>query len=227
MNNGPALKVLIIAPHLDDEVLGCGGAIRRHVTAGDTVQVCFVAHRVYGHKYDAARMAVELDHAEKVRNQLGYKAFELLDLPDERLDNCLQEIIIPLEGYVQNFKPQIVYSPFIGDNNQDHQAVARAVQVVLRPSAVPYVQRWLVYETPSSTEQAPAAGQATSFSPSFYLDIANVMDAKIDALQHYETEARAYPHPRSLEGLRALAMKRGMEAGLALAEAFMLMREIG
>lgn len=224
MQECPNCKVLVIAPHLDDEVLGCGGAIRKHVVCGNTVNVCFVAHRVYNHVYDEAKMAVELAHAESVWKQLGYNEFELLNLPDERLDRCLQDIIIPLEEYVYKFKPQIVYSPFVFDNNHDHRAVAQAVQVVLRPTASSFVRRWLMYETPSSTEQAPNVGQPV-FQPTFYLDISSFLDDKIKVLQLYETEFREYPHPRSPDGIRAMAMKRGMEAGLAFSEAFMLVRE--
>lgn len=223
--NSQERKVLVIAPHLDDEILGCGGAIARHVAAGDGVHVVFVAHRVYGHVHDPEVMKEQLLHAEKAQKVLGYKAYTFLDLPDERLDNCLQDIIIPLEKIFAQVDPSIVYSPYSWDNNQDHRAVAQAVQVVLRPMASSSVRRWLMYETPSSTEQAPNAGSPV-FSPTVYKNISSQLETKIKALACYETEQNAFPHPRSSEGLRALAMKRGMEAGIKMAEAFMLVREL-
>jgi LmbE family N-acetylglucosaminyl deacetylase len=216
--------VLLIAPHLDDEVLGCGGTLAAHAREGHDVFVCFIAHRVYDHVYDESRMEVELEHANKAREILGYRDFFFLDLPDERLDRCLQDIIVPLERVFSEVEPRIVYSPFPFDNNQDHRAAARAAEVVLRPAAAKTMRRWLVYETPSSTEQAPAV-LAPPFRPNVYRDITAHLDTKLCALSCYETESREYPHPRSPEAVRALAMKRGVEADLPLAEAFMLVRE--
>lgn len=218
------LHVLVIAPHLDDEVLGCGGTIVRHVRAGDDVQTCFIAHRVYNHKFSQTKMAMEMEHARRAMEVLGYQGQHFMDLDDERLDRCIQDIIIPLEEYLYDYRPEIVYSPFIFDNNQDHRATAMAVQVALRPMAAIFVKRWLMYETPSSTEQAPQVG-TPQFAPTVYHDISQELPTKVTALQCYETELRVYPHPRSQEGLKALAMKRGMEAGLPYAEAFMLVRE--
>jgi LmbE family N-acetylglucosaminyl deacetylase len=212
-------KALIIAPHLDDEALGCGGTIAALSADGTEVRVCFVAHRIYEHTYDAAKMQVELAHAEAARETLGYSRFDFLDLPDERLDTAIQEIIIPLEKIVDSFKPELVFSPFPGDNNQDHRAVAAAASVVLRPSHATFVEKWLFYETPSCTEQTPNTGNAV-FAPTAYFNVSKYFDAKLDAVACYETEARAYPNPRAPEGLRALAMKRGIEAGMELSEAF-------
>ena len=217
--------VLVIAPHLDDEVLGCGGVISKHVASGDTVFVCFVAHRVYNHVYEAKKVEVEKDHALKAKTVMGYRDFRFLNLSDERLDLCIQDIIIPVEDYVMDVKPNIVYSPFRNDNHQDHQAVAKAVQIVLRPLAGPFIQRWLMFETPSSTEQASGVG-ILGFQPNVYNDISDYLNLKLKALACYETEARPYPHPRSPEGIKALAMKRGMESGISSAEAFMLAREV-
>lgn len=217
-------NVLIIAPHFDDEVLGCGGIIAKHVDQGDVVYVCIVAHRVYNHTYDAAKMEVEKKHAARVKEVLGYQNIHFLDMNDERLDVCIQDIIIPIERYMMHVKPQIVFSPFCNDNNQDHQAVAKATQVVLRPSVATFVKKWLMYETPSSTDQAPYVG-ISGFQPNVYFDVGNYLDAKLKALACYETEARTYPNPRSSEGIKALAMKRGMECGMRFAEGFMLARE--
>ena len=216
--------VLVIAPHLDDEALGCGGVISNHVDRGDKVCVCFVAHRVYNHVYDAKKMEIEKEHSMNAKEIMGYHESCFLDLNDERLDLCIQDIIIPLEEYLMKIKPQIVYSPFCNDNNQDHQAVAKAVQVVLRPSAVPFVERWMIFETPSSTDQGPPVG-TLGFQANVYYDIGNHIDKKLEAIASYKTESRPYPNPRSPDGIKALAMKRGMECGLNYAESFMLARE--
>lgn len=216
-------KVLIIAPHLDDEILGCGATIARHVENGDIVHVCVVAHRVYEHVYDADKANIEKAHSLSAKNTLGYQEIEYLDLPDERLDSCLQDIIIPLEKYFLSICPEIVYVPFYGDNNQDHRAVFHAARVVLRPAACPQLSSVFMYETPSSTEQSLPFAE-NFFTPNHYVDIEKYLDIKLTALQCYETEKRNFPHPRSSEAIRILSQKRGTEIGFSAAEAFMVLR---
>ena len=218
------MKVLVIAPHMDDEVLGCGGTIARHVECGDNVFVCFVAHRVYNHQFNDERNEVEKKHANRAKEVLNYKESVFFGLNDERLDACIQDIVIPLEDYVSKIKPDIVYSPFYGDNNQDHRAVFDAVRIVIRPSAADFVKRFLVYEILSSTEQSPPLYK-NAFLPNYYVDVSRYIDVKMEAFRCYETEKRIYPHPRSEEALKVQAQKRGIEIGFGYAEAFMVLRD--
>lgn len=218
------MRVLVIAPHMDDEVLGAGGTIARHVVTRDEVWVCFVAHRVYNHRYDPEKNKVEMDAAEAARKVLGYHQAIFLNLPDERLDACLQEIIIPLESCIAQVQPQIVYVPHRGDNNQDHRAVFQAAMVALRPAANPGIRRLLSYEVPSSTEQAPPVMEC-AFSPNSYVNIEQYLETKLRAMDCYGTETRAFPHPRSQEALSITARRRGIEIGFAAAEAFAILRE--
>jgi LmbE family N-acetylglucosaminyl deacetylase len=219
------VKVLVIAPHMDDEALGTGGVITRHVAGGDEVYVCFVAHRIYGHKYDEAKNKAELQCALKAKDVLGYREAEFLNLNDERLDACIQDILIPLEEYVNRVRPEIVYLNHRGDNHQDHKAVFQAAMIALRPVATPYINRVLCYEVPSSTEQSPPFPEY-AFLPNVYINIKDFLDNKLAALKCYDRESRVYPHPRSAEAVETLARKRGSEAGLESAEAFILVREI-
>lgn len=217
-------RILIIAPHMDDEVLGCGGLITRY-SSKDNIWVAFVANRVYGHVFSAEKNRIEKMHAMKAKKALRYHEAIFLGLDDERLDSCVQEVIIPLEKLVNKIKPNIVYVPFRGDNNQDHRTVFDAARVALRPSAVPFVNIVRMYEVPSSTEQSPPLLE-NAFLPNFYVDISEVLGKKITAMKCYSSEQRQYPHPRSLEAIRILSQKRGVEAGLKHAEAFMTIREI-
>ncbi len=219
-------KILIIAPHLDDEVLGCGASAAAFAARGCDVRVMFIAHRVYNHEYSSEQMEIELAHMETARKVLGLGKSVFFDMEDEKLNMHLADMIIRMEEFIQEWQPDTVYSPFYQDNNQDHRAVADAVRVVLRPAAVPFVRRWLMVETPSSTEQSPPyPGQA--FQPNVYFPLTEkLMKQKQDALAAYETEQRVYPHARSPEALQALAMKRGVEVGCELAEAFMLTRHV-
>lgn len=218
------MKVLVIAPHMDDEVLGMGATIARHVQGGDEVHVCCIAHRVYDHRFDEARNRVEMESARRAQAVLGYKGLHFLGLPDERLDACLQDIIIPLERYIQEVQPEIVYVNHRGDNNQDHRAVFQAAMVVVRPASNQNIRRVVCYETPSSTDQAPPMPEA-AFLPNCYVNVEKYLGRKLEALRCYTTEQRAFPHPRSEEALRVLAMHRGAEGGFPTAEAFCILRD--
>lgn len=219
------MTILVIAPHMDDEVLGCGGVICKHAAAGDDVDVIFVAHRIYDHIYDVAKNNVERLHALKAKEVLGYRDAVFLDMNDERLDASVQDVIVELEKHVSRLKPDIVYIPFRGDNHQDHRAVFDAARVALRPSATPYIKSIYMYEVPSSTEQSPAMLE-NAFLPARYADIKPYVDKKIEALLCYETEKRKFPNPRSHEAIRLIAGKRGTESGFVAAEAFMVIRSI-
>ena len=209
---------------MDDEVLGCSGVICRHRDAGDKVWIIFIAHRIYDHRFDVEKNRIEKCHANKAKGILNYYENIFLDLNDEKLDGCIQEIIIPLEKYVNSIKPEIVYIPFKGDNNQDHRAVFNAARVAFRPSVTPFIKKIYMYEVPSSTEQSPPLIENV-FMPNFYVNIKKYINIKIQALMCYETERRIYPHPRSEEAIVVSAKKRGIDVGFEYAEAFMLIRE--
>ncbi len=216
-------KVLVLAAHMDDEVLGCGGVILKHRANQDKVKVVFVAHRVYGHCFDKNKNDIQKKHALEAKAILGYDQAVFLDLNDERLDCCLQDIIIPLEKEISLFKPDIVYLPFSGDNNQDHRAVFNAARVALRPAAAPFIKAVYMYEVPSATEQSPPLPE-NAFLANYYVDITRYFAKKISAYNSYKFEKRAYPHPRSEKALKILAQKRGIDSGFEYAEAFMTLR---
>ncbi len=217
-------KILIIAPHMDDEVLGCGGTIAKHVDSGDKVFVCIIACRIYGHKFSPLKNEAEKKHCAKAKKTLGIRETIFLDLPDERLDGCIQDIIIPLETIALSLKPEVVYVPFRGGNNQDHRAVFDAARVVFRPVAAPFVKSIYMYEVPSSTEQSPAISES-AFFPNYFVDITKFMDKKIKAYRFYKTEIRKFPHPRSERAIKILNQKRGIEIGFKYAEAFMILKQ--
>jgi N-acetylglucosamine malate deacetylase 1 len=218
------MKILVISPHMDDETLGVGGTIAKHVASGDEVHVIVVAHRVYNHQYDQQATEIEKKATLNAQKVLEYQHLEFLDLPDERLDHCIQEILIPLEDAFNQIKPEVLYSPFYGDNNQDHRAVFEAARVLARPASHIKVKRFLLYEVLSSTDQSPPLPHNV-FLPNFYVNISETIDKKLEALCCYERELRPFPHPRSETGIRTLALKRGMEAGFSHAESFMLLRD--
>ena len=125
------MRILVIAPHMDDEVLGCGGTIARHVETGDQVAVCIVSNRAYNHNYDPKLIEREQDACRKAKEVLSYHELFFLDLPDEQLDKSQIDLIIPLEEMVHKQKPDLVYIPHRGDLNQDHRATFEATWLEL------------------------------------------------------------------------------------------------
>ncbi|MBF0483558.1 MAG: PIG-L family deacetylase [Candidatus Omnitrophica bacterium] len=216
-------KILVLAPHMDDETLGCGGVIVKHVKSGDEVKTCFVAHRIYDHKFDETKNQKEEACALAAQKILGYQKISFLRLNDERLDACVQEVLVPLEKEIIDYKPDVVYGPFWQDNNQDHRAVFEAMRVALRPAGASFVKEWLVYEVPSSTEQSPAV-PGRVFQPNYYVDITSGVETKLAAMGCYQTEKRVYPHPRSEEAIKILAQYRGIQIGFNYAEGFIRLR---
>lgn len=219
------MNVLVIAAHPDDEVLGVGGTIAKHIAAGDAVSVCIVCKRAYNHRYTPKLVAEEKAAARRAARILGYgPRLTFLDLPDERLDEGLLRVITPLEACVQRVRPRVVYTHHRADANQDHRAVFQATMVACRAIARPHVPRVLSYEVLSSTDQAlPSTSEV--FRPSFYVDVERFVDRKVLAMQTYRRELRMFPHPRSVEGIEVQAKRRGMEVGFRAAEAFELLRD--
>src|SRR5436309_1964382 len=185
-------RVLAIAAHPDDEILGCGGTLARHADGGAEVTVVIAS----GGRYEDP-LADGLDPEAALR-EVGVADLRLLGLPDQQFDTLpLTEIIAPIEAVVTEVRPTIVYSQHGGDINHDHQALFRAVLVATRPTE-PFISAVYAFDTASSTEWAfPRA-----FVPDTWVDISVTLERKLAAMMHYSSELREYPHPRSIEGLR-------------------------
>lgn len=218
------MRVLVIAAHMDDEVLGMGGTIAKHVKAGDDVTVCIACKRAYNHQFDPGVVQEEKEATKSAAEILGYKDVRFLDLRDELLDERLLDVIVPLEECVLKVMPSVVYTHHRGDSNQDHRAVFHATLIACRTVSSPKVPRLLAYEVASSTDIAPPFPEY-AFQPNFYVNISDFLDRKIEAMKAYKRELREFPHPRSAKGIEVLAQKRGMEIGFLAAEAFMVIRD--
>lgn len=218
-------NVLVVAPHPDDEVLGCGGSIARFIAEGDRVIVCIVTRGI-NELFDDAYIEQGRSEARGVHAQLGVANTLFMDFPAPMLDTVpLYRIADAFAQIASKERIDTVYVPHHGDIHHDHTAVFNAALVAYRPINACLVRRIYAYETLSETEWAPPHGDST-FRPNVFIDISAHIEAKIEAMQGYRTQLKQSPHPRSVEGIRALAMLRGFTVGCQAAEAFMLVREI-
>lgn len=225
-------RVLVVAAHPDDEVLGCGGTIARHADAGDQVNVLIVAEGATSRlkNRDRKRVSNELSGlaqaAQTAASILGAAGVELLDLPDNRLDSLDRlELIKTIEQHIGRYKPQVVYLHHAGDVNVDHRRLHEAVVTACRPTPGQPVRRLLSFEVASSTEWQPP-GSAPTFQPNWFVDISAHWGRKRKALEAYSSEMRSWPHARSIDALEHLARWRGAQVGVEAAEAFYLLRQM-
>lgn len=221
-------KVLIIAPHCDDEVLGCGGSIAKYGAQKVEVHVAIMTNGHLG--------APELFSAEgtqKVRSEavaahklLGVKDTHFLDFPAPRLDTVPgYQLALKLTKLIEQLQPGTLYIPHRGDIHKDHHHTFEAALVAARPINDNPVKRIYAYETLSETEwAAPYSNEA--FIPTRFVDISGYLEKKIEAFQCFTTQIKQPPHPRSIQNIRNLAQLRGATVGLLAAEAFIVIREI-
>lgn len=216
-------KILVIAPHPDDEVLGCGGTILKNNKHGNEVTLCIVT-KAYTPDWSEKFLKNRPEEINRATKILGIKKTFLLNFPTVKLDTIPQkDLNMSILEVINKVKPEIIYLPHGGDINKDHRLVFEAGLVALRPSNKTSVKKILCYETLSETAEGRSLKE---FLPNFYEGINNEFKKKIEAMKVYKSEIKKFPHPRSLKMIEVLAQKRGSEAGLKLAEAFMLVREI-
>ena len=219
-------KVLVVAAHADDEVLGCGGTIAKHRAAGDSVTVCFMTDGV-GARGSGSVEARERDEAARAAlSALDVDDFTRHAFPDNQMDTvpCL-ELAQAIEKVVAETQPDTVYTHHHGDLNVDHRATHEAVLTALRPQPAQKTASILTFEVMSSTEwRTPTP--STAFIPNWFVDISDYLDAKMNALACYDLEMRPWPHSRSLKALESLARHRGATMGFPAAEAFQLVRAL-
>ena len=212
-------RILVIAAHPDDEVLGCGGTIKKFINSGFEVITAIVAK---GRPSEQRR----INKFSKLANtQLGIKKVIFLNYPNLKLETYpLHTIVEKLSRLIDTYQPEVVLTHYHGDINRDHQVTFQAVLTATRPLPGTKPVEILCFETVGSTEWG--AHKTESFRPTFFVDITDTFDDKMKALRHYDAEMRPAPHPRSYEGVRLLAGVRGMTVGVQYGEAFEIVRRI-
>ena len=225
------MKVLVLAAHPDDEVLGCGGTIARLAAGGADVSILILAEGLTSRVgFDPARdqplLNLHRERALRAGAILGAREVRFSGFPDQKLDTIpLLDVTHAIEAEIARVVPEIVYTHHGGDLNMDHVIVHRATLTATRPTGGCPVRRLHTYEIASSTEWA-FQSFAPVFRPTTFVDITPFLERKVEAMEVYASEARPFPHPRSPQALRAAAHRWGSQAGLHAAEAFQCVREI-
>lgn len=219
------MKVLVIAPHPDDEIIGVGGTIAKRVNAGDDVYVCVVTKGV--------TPLFQEKFIEKTREEcceadakLGVKETIFLDFPAVMLETVPRyEFNGKISEVVNSIKPDEVYIPHRGDMQIDHQMVVDAAMVAVRPRGNNYPKRVYAYETLSETGWN-IPNIVNEFIPTVYEDITDTYEVKLEAMAIFESQLSVFPEARSIGAVEALAKYRGATVSVKAAEAFSLVREV-
>ena len=219
------MKILIIAPHPDDEIIGVGGIIAKRATSGDEVYVCVVT-KGCPPLFDAELVEKGREECRKADKLLGVCETIFLDFPAVMLETVPRyELNGKISEVIQKIKPQEVYIPHRGDMQIDHQMVVDAAMVGLRPKYEHVIQRIYAYETLSETGWNVPNVQ-NDFIPTVYEDISRYLNLKLEAMKIFTTQLSEFPNTRSLKAIEALARFRGATVNIMAAEAFSLIREI-
>lgn len=212
---------MVIAPHPDDETLGCGGTLIRHKLEGDKIYWLIVT----GIKREDGWASETIESRKKQIELVStvYSCEDIFDinLPTMKVDNILtSELVDRIAEIHRQIEPDIIYMPFVNDVHSDHQLIAKAVQANVKWFRFPYVKEVLSYETLSETD-FNFIGDSV-FRPNVFVDISNHINEKIQTMKIYKNEIGEHPFPRSERAIRALSTLRGAQSGFDAAEAFQM-----
>jgi LmbE family N-acetylglucosaminyl deacetylase len=217
--------ICVIAPHPDDETLGCGGTLLRHQAEGDEIHWCIVTRMTKSVGFTSQEMERRDQEISTVANYYKFSSVHDFGYPTTKLDIIpIGEIIEKFSNIFQTLGPEIVYLPYFADVHSDHRVVFNAAVSSSKWFRCRSIKRLLAYETLSETGFGMSHPQG--FGPNVYIDIAPFLDRKIKIMKIYRDQLKDFPFPRSEPAIRALASLRGTAAGCEAAEAFMLLKEI-
>ena len=217
-------KVLIIAPHPDDEVLGAGGTLLRRKAEGASVAWLIVTGITAENGWSEEEINLHADEIKRVTTLLGFDSVFELNFPATELDQVpMSELVAAISNVFKTFEPDEVFVPHPSDIHTDHRIVFNAAASCTKWFRYPSVRRVLAYETLSETDFS--LGTSQSFRPNVFVNIEPYLNEKLNAMDIYASEVGKFPFPRSREAIRALATLRGAASGFKSAEAFELLRD--
>ena len=214
-------KVLILSPHADDEILGCGGFISKFSKQNYHINVLVLtnankgAPEIYSPK-QIQKLRIE---AKSANNFIGTKKLFFENLPAINLNNFpVYKITDLISRYLENIKPEIVLIPSINDIHDDHKIIFKSAKVSLRPNKITSIKKILSYEVLSETEWNE---EGKLFNPNYFVSLTkNDINRKVKAFLKYKSQIKKYPHPRSKEAIINLSKVRGSQSFTEFAEAY-------
>ncbi len=219
-------KVLVVAPHPDDETLGCGGTLLKHKASGDKIHWLIVTGIDEEASFSTERVSARSHEIKTVSTMYGFDSVVNLNLPTTKLDILpIQQLIEMIGDAILKIGPEILYVPFPGDIHTDHKVVFQAVATCTKWFRFESIKRILAYETLSETDFS-ISPDINAFTPNVFVDISEFLQEKLQIMQTYKSEMGLFPFPRSEKSIIALSQIRGAAAGCEAAEAFMLLKEI-
>ena len=219
-------RVLVIAPHPDDETIGCGGTILRHISEGDEVYWLVVTDMSMMDGVSEKRLKKRQNEILQVSNEYKFSEFFQLGFPATLLDSLkTRDLVSSFSNIFNKVKPELLYLPYRSDIHSDHQIVFDTASACTKTFRYPFIKKIRIYQTLSETE-FNIDPQASAFKPNCLIDITSFIDKKIEIMKIYESELGEHPFPRSEEGMRAQSLLLGSLANTDFAEGFITVREI-
>ena len=219
-------SILVIAPHPDDETLGCGGTLLKHKKKGDQLHWLIMTVMSEDAGFSTASINKRKTELTLVAEKYQFDSVTVLDFPATCLDQFpLQEIIAKMNRVLATTRPEVVYLPFEGDIHSDHKVTFQAAASCCKTFRNGFIKKIMSYETLSETDFILSAG-TTRFAPNVFISIDDFLEDKINVMNIFSSELGEFPFPRSDQAIRALAALRGTNANCKAAEGFMLLKEI-
>jgi len=219
-------NVVVVSAHPDDEVLGAGGTLLKHVQNGDKVFWIVTTSIIENKIFTKERVESREQEIRKVEESIGIEKTFLLRYPTMSLSSrSVIEMVGDISEIFKDVQPETIYCVNRSDAHSDHRVTFDAVMACTKSFRYPFIKKVLMYECLSETEFAPALPEK-AFMPNYYVDISDFMEYKIKAMKIYDSELGEHPFPRSIENIKALATYRGASVGVKYAEAFQLIKYI-
>ena len=225
------MNILLIIAHPDDEVLGCGGTLRKLADEGHDIYTCVLCAPADA-RHERPDMQTFQQVVQQAEKAIGIKdslKYEFKNIQFNTVPHL--DMVKAIEAAIVKFKPEWVFTHHPSDVNIDHRVCFEASMAAIRlpqrySKDIPptLIKKIFLFEVLSSTDWAPSIGLA--FQPNCFFDIKTTFDIKMQVLDYYGNALKPFPHSRSRENIKALATLRGAEVGIAMAEAFCVIRDL-